>query len=177
VASCRDEDDGRDDQPGGERDQQRGSHFGVRLGASRVKERCSGAVSCTYAVEQSCCVKFEEFVRKVGERADVLDRYEAEKTAVVVLQALCDRLTGKEADDLLAQLPAIFSELMITSPSPLPISTDEFVARVAAELAISPGDARMRTRAVFATLREAVTRGELEDVLEQLDPEYADLLA
>jgi hypothetical protein len=30
---------------------------------------------------------------------------------------------------------------------------------------------------VFATLRAAVTRGEFEDVLEQLDPEYADLLA
>jgi uncharacterized protein (DUF2267 family) len=30
---------------------------------------------------------------------------------------------------------------------------------------------------VFATRREAVTRGELEDVLAQLDRDYADLLA
>jgi uncharacterized protein (DUF2267 family) len=142
-----------------------------------VKERWSGAVSCTYGVEQICGVKFEEFVRKVAERADVSDRFEAEKTAVVVLQALCDRLTGKEADDLLAQLPAMFKELVIASPSPLPISADEFVTRVAAELEIAPGEARMRIRAVFATLREALTRGEYEDVLEQLDPEYADLLA
>jgi uncharacterized protein (DUF2267 family) len=122
-------------------------------------------------------MKFEEFVRKVGERTDARDRFEAEKTAVVVLQALCDRLTGKEANDLLAQLPAMFKELVIASPSPLPLSADEFVARVAAELEISQEDARRRIRAVFATLREAVTRGEFEDVLEQLDPEYADFLA
>jgi uncharacterized protein (DUF2267 family) len=122
-------------------------------------------------------VKFEDFVRAVAKRADIHDRFEAEKTAVVVLEALCDRLTGKEAADLLAQLPRMFGELVVYSPAPLPISADEFVERVAARLAITPEEARSRIRAVFATLREAVTRGELEDVLEQLDPEYADLIA
>jgi uncharacterized protein (DUF2267 family) len=33
------------------------------------------------------------------------------------------------------------------------------------------------SRAVFGTLREAVSWGELEDVPLELDPEYADLLA
>jgi uncharacterized protein (DUF2267 family) len=122
-------------------------------------------------------VKFEEFVRMVGKRAGIPDRFDAEKTAVVVLQALSDRLTGKEANDLLAQLPAMFKELVVVSPSALPISTNVFVERVAGELDIEPDDARERIRAVFATLREAVTRGEFEDVLEQLDPEYADLIA
>jgi uncharacterized protein (DUF2267 family) len=122
-------------------------------------------------------VKFDEFIRKVGERTGVPDRFEAEKTSVVVLQALCDRLTGKEANDLLSQLPAMFKELVAVSPAALPISSDDFVNRVAEELSIAPDEARSRVRAVFATLREAVTRGEFQDVLEQLDPEYADLLA
>jgi uncharacterized protein (DUF2267 family) len=122
-------------------------------------------------------MKFDEFIRKVGERAGVPDRFEAEKTSVVVLQALCDRLTGKEASDLLSQLPAMFKELVVVSPAALPISSDDFVNRVAEELSIAPDDARPRIRAVFATLREAVTPGEFRDVLEQLDPEYADLLA
>jgi uncharacterized protein (DUF2267 family) len=122
-------------------------------------------------------MKFEEFVRKVGERAGVPDRFEAEKTSVVVLQALCDRLTGKEASDLLSQLPAMFKDLVVVSPAALPISSDDFVTRVSEELSIAPDGARSRIRAVFATLREAVTRGEFQDVLEQLDPEYADLLA
>jgi uncharacterized protein (DUF2267 family) len=122
-------------------------------------------------------MKFEEFVRKVGQRSGVRDRFEAEKTAVVVLQALADRLTGKEANDLLSQLPAMLKELVIVSPAARPISADEFVQRVAADLGVPLEEARARVQAVFATLREAVTRGEFRDVLDQLDPDYADLLA
>jgi uncharacterized protein (DUF2267 family) len=122
-------------------------------------------------------VKFGDFIRRVGERADIGDRFEAEKTSAVVLQALCDRLSGKEAKDLLAQLPAMFTELVVVSPSAQPIPLEEFVRRVADELQVEPDEARKRIRAVFATLREAVTWGELRDVLEELDPEYADLLA
>jgi uncharacterized protein (DUF2267 family) len=122
-------------------------------------------------------VKFQEFVHKVAERSSIDDRFEAEKTAVVVMQGLCDRLPGKEANDLLAQLPAMLKELVIVSPAPLPISAEELVRQVADELDVDPDEARTRIRAVFATLREAVTRGEFEDVLAQLDPDYADLLA
>jgi uncharacterized protein (DUF2267 family) len=42
----------------------------------------------------------DEFVEKVAERAG-LERNEAERTSVAVLQALCDRLTGDDAHDLL----------------------------------------------------------------------------
>jgi uncharacterized protein (DUF2267 family) len=122
-------------------------------------------------------VKFEELVRKVGTHAGVDDRFEAERTAVVVLQHLCDRLPGKEANDMLSQLPSMFRELVVVSPSPLPISEGMFVERVAADLGITTEEARRRIRGVFAVLRESLTRGEFDDVLEQLDPEYADLLA
>jgi uncharacterized protein (DUF2267 family) len=54
---------------------------------------------------------------------------------------------------------------------------DEFVDRIARELQLPPEEARDRVRAVFGALQEAVTPGELEDVLSQLDREYADLLA
>jgi uncharacterized protein (DUF2267 family) len=42
---------------------------------------------------------------------------------------------------------------------------------------VSADEARQRVRAVFATLREAVSWGELEDVVLKLEPEWADLLA
>lgn len=66
---------------------------------------------------------------------------------------------------------------MIVSPSAQPTSANEFLDRVARQLEISPEEARSRIRAVFGTIREAISRGEFVDVLEQLDPEYADLLA
>jgi uncharacterized protein (DUF2267 family) len=62
-------------------------------------------------------------------------------------------------------------------PRRAPLPADEFVERVARELNLSTEEARTRVRAVFGTLREAVSWGELEDVVSQLDPEYADLLA
>lgn len=66
---------------------------------------------------------------------------------------------------------------MIVSPAAIELSRDEFVERVAEELDVAPGEARDRVRAVFATIREAISPGEFRDVLEQLDPEFADLLA
>jgi uncharacterized protein (DUF2267 family) len=38
-------------------------------------------------------------------------------------------------------------------------------------------EAKERVRAVFATIRRAVSWGEFEDVVVQLEPGYADLLA
>jgi uncharacterized protein (DUF2267 family) len=121
-------------------------------------------------------VQYEEFVEKVAERAGI-ERAEAERTSVAVLQALCDRLSGDEAHDLLSELPARLKTAVVVSPSALPLSVEDFLDVVADDLEIPAEEARQRVRAVFATLREAITLGEFRDVLEQLDPEYADLLA
>jgi uncharacterized protein (DUF2267 family) len=122
-------------------------------------------------------MKYDEFLKSVEQRSGVSEREEAERTAVAVLQNLCDRLTGDEAKDLLAQLPYQLKTAVIVSPSAQRISSDEFVERVASSLDTTPEEARSRVRAVFGTIREAVTPGEFEDVLAQLDPEYADLIA
>jgi uncharacterized protein (DUF2267 family) len=120
-------------------------------------------------------VSYDEFIDEVADHAGV-GGDEAEHASLVVLQELCDRLTGDEARDLLAQLPARLKTRMIVSPAAQRISADEFVERVAAGLELTPDEAKRRIRAVFATLRRAVSLGEFEDVLAQLDPEYADLL-
>jgi uncharacterized protein (DUF2267 family) len=121
-------------------------------------------------------VSFEEFIGEV-ERGAEISRERAERTSITVLQEVLDRLTEDEARDLLAQLPYRLKSALVVSLMPLRISKDEFVARVARELKIPTADARTRIRAVFGTLRHAVSWGAFEDVLEQLDPDYADLLA
>jgi uncharacterized protein (DUF2267 family) len=121
-------------------------------------------------------VSYDEFVRSVETKAS-LERSEAERTAVAVLQALCDRLTGDEAWDLLAQLPARLKKAVTITQAPMAMTRDEFVDRIAEELGVPREEARDRIRAVFGTLREAVSWGELEDVILQLEPDYVDLLA
>jgi uncharacterized protein (DUF2267 family) len=122
-------------------------------------------------------MRHDEFIRSVQELGGIDERDDAERATIEVLQELIDRLTGDEAHDLLSQLPGQLRRAVIVSPAPIPISYDEFVDRVAQELEITPEEARPRIRAVFGTLRRAVSWGEFQDVLEQLDPEYADLLA
>jgi uncharacterized protein (DUF2267 family) len=122
-------------------------------------------------------MKYEDFLDRVEERAGLADRDEAERTVVIVLQELLDRISAKEGFDLLAQLPYRLKTSVAVTIAQVPLSRDEFVARVAHELDVAEEEARRRIRAVFGTLREAVSWGELEDVLLELDPEYADLLA
>jgi uncharacterized protein (DUF2267 family) len=122
-------------------------------------------------------MSYDEIIGRVQERAGIADRLEAEGTTIEVLQELCDRLSGKEAHDLLAQLPGELQRAVIVSPSPLPVNHDEFVANIARELGISEDEALRRIRSVVSTLREAVSWGEFQDVLEELDPQYADFVA
>jgi len=122
-------------------------------------------------------MKYDQIVEIVQERAGISDRSDAEGTVIEVLQELCDRLSGNETRDLLAQLPGELQRAVIVSPSPLPIDHDTFVENIARELGCSSDEARMRIRAVVSTLREAVSWGEFQDVLEELDPEYADFVA
>jgi uncharacterized protein (DUF2267 family) len=76
-----------------------------------------------------------------------------------------------------AQLPARLKAAVTLTQLPMPMSREEFVERVATQLQVEPEEAGRRIRGVFNVLRQAVTWGELEDVILQLDPEYADLLA
>jgi uncharacterized protein (DUF2267 family) len=121
-------------------------------------------------------MEYERFLEHVEERSGIDDRDEAARTAQVVLQALVDRLTGKEARDMLSQLPYQLKVAVTVTEAPSGWSPDEFAAWVAEKLGVPEEEARKRIRAVFSTLHEALSVGEFRDVLEQLDPAYADLL-
>jgi uncharacterized protein (DUF2267 family) len=122
-------------------------------------------------------MKYDQMVKAVDTRAALNDRAEAERTLRVVVQALSDRLLGGEADDLLDQLPEPLKSETEVTPEADPMNPQEFVERVAAELAVPEDEARERIRVVFATLHEAVTEGEWEEVVGQLDKQYAALIA
>jgi uncharacterized protein (DUF2267 family) len=122
-------------------------------------------------------VKYDEMVKAVKERAGLADREDAERTLWVVVQALSDRLIGGEADDLLAQLPEPLKSEIVVADEADPMDPEEFVQRTARELELPEDEARERVRAVFGTLHQAVTEGEWEEVVGQLDKKYAELIA
>jgi uncharacterized protein (DUF2267 family) len=123
-------------------------------------------------------VQYDEFIGRVVQRAGVSREYAAILTQGT-LQALADRISGGQAADLEAQLPASLARPLRTSPQK-PAKNygfDEFVARVR-DLAVSVPDEAVLPgiRAVMLTLRDSVGDKEFRDTMAQLPDKFGELL-
>ena len=123
----------------------------------------------------------ETFLAKVADRAG-LDPAGARRAADAVLETLAERIAGGEVEDLITQLPAELHEPLKRGDAQshgaatrMPV--EEFVLHVAEREGVTPGEALRHTRAVFATLHEAVPEEEFLDVTVQLPRDYAALEA
>jgi uncharacterized protein (DUF2267 family) len=121
-------------------------------------------------------VNYNEMTRLVVGRTG-LTRRQADGAVTGTLTVLAEALSAKETKDLLAQLPKSLRDRIPVSNEVLSLRPIEFVARVGELVeATSTAAAEAQVRAVFATLADAVNAGEMQDVSEELGPEYADLL-
>jgi len=121
-------------------------------------------------------VNYNEMMRLVVGRTG-LTRRQADEAVTGTLTVLAEALSAKETKDLLAQLPKSIRDRIPVSNEVLTLRPIEFVARVGELVgATSTDGAESQVRAVFATLLEAVNAGEMQDIAEELGPEYAELL-
>jgi uncharacterized protein (DUF2267 family) len=119
-------------------------------------------------------VKAHEFLANVRERGEYADQAEAEQVSQAVLGILGGRLGGGEAKDIASQLPeGLQSALLDADPAGQAFGVEEFLLRVGAALDTSAETAKWDASAVLTTLAEAVTGGQLNQVLTQLQPGYA----
>jgi uncharacterized protein (DUF2267 family) len=111
----------------------------------------------------------DEFLARVQRRAG-LDRDTAELAVRTTLATLAERITRGEADDLAAQLPSEFRPWLVrTRRGAERFSTREMISRIAKRMGnLGPQNAERAARAVLATLREAVSEKELQDLFRQL---------
>ena len=104
----------------------------------------------------------------------------AERAAVSVLCALEQRLTADEANDMEAQLPMRLQNLLVRcsrhrEPVPPKFGREEFLKMVAGDLGMQPEEIEGVVRSVFATVREWISEGEVDEVIQQLPREFEDL--
>jgi uncharacterized protein (DUF2267 family) len=105
----------------------------------------------------------------------------AERAAASVMCVLELRLVGDE-DEAEASLPYRLRELLQTCPrheegDGAPFGKPEFVTRVADDLGVEYDESEYLVRAVFETVREWLTEGEVDDVSCQLPADLRELWA
>lgn len=124
-------------------------------------------------------MKHDEFIGQVQHRARVSSRGEAEKATRATLETLAERLSGGEAKDLASQLPTEIGEHLRGAWSSIGerFSLDEFFQRVSLREGVDLPQSVFHARAVIEVLREAVSKGEMDDVRAQLPAEFDRLFA
>jgi uncharacterized protein (DUF2267 family) len=110
-----------------------------------------------------------------------LDGDAARRATEAVLETLAVRISAGEVEDLMDELPAdllpALERGLAEKRDAVPMSLDEFVARVAQREGVSGDEAMQHARAVFTALRAVVSGKEFSDMASQLPEEYAPLLA
>lgn len=112
-------------------------------------------------------MRFPRFVEAVSRRSE-LPTEQAATISRAVLQTLADRITGGESADLAAQLPDELSGYLTEPTDGGGGGPVTFLRRVADRAGVDPAVAEVGTVAVLATLREAVTVDEFQDLVAQL---------
>ncbi|MEH1017552.1 DUF2267 domain-containing protein [Micromonospora sp. CPCC 206060] len=123
-------------------------------------------------------MNYDTFIDQVARRTHVASAQAVDLTRGT-LATLAERLTGGEALDLAAQLPPPLQA--IVRPLPAAEAADrfdaaEFIRRVAARAGVDEQLARNGVRAVFTTVREAVTGGEFDEVMAQMPRDYREMV-
>ena len=117
-------------------------------------------------------MKYEEFIARVAENVEVSEA-EAGILVRATLATLAERISGGEAQDLAAQLPAPLDSAFVSAhENAEAFGFEDFVQRTAERADADIETAERAVDAVFATIREAVTNGEFDDVLSQLPADF-----
>ena len=123
-------------------------------------------------------MQFDEFITRVQEQARLDTREESITLTRAVLETLGERLNRKVRNGVEAQLPNELKEFLLARVEHSDqYDVEEFLNRVGARADLTYTDATERTRQVISVLRQAIPDGEIQDILEDLPPEYRELFA
>ncbi|WP_255950836.1 DUF2267 domain-containing protein [Streptomyces odontomachi] len=123
-------------------------------------------------------MKYQAFMARVRDRGEYADRKEAAQATEAVLRVLGERLTPHEADDLASQLPGRLGEVLqgARGDTHEAFGVTEFQRRVTERAApVRARGGAQDAHAVLSTVGEAVSGGELNQLISQLPSGYAAL--
>jgi uncharacterized protein (DUF2267 family) len=117
----------------------------------------------------------DRFIALVQDAAGT-DREHAERATRATLQTLGERLYVGQARDLAMQLPPELAPYIGHVGDPERFAVDEFLRRVAEREDADLGTAERDARAVFTALGQAISRDEMDQLVNELPSDFARLL-
>ena len=125
-------------------------------------------------------MKYNQFIELVQRRAHLASESEAKRATQATLETLAAYISPKERHEAASQLPKVIKEYMQQPflaagkpPAPSPESSqivEDFFQRVSILEEVPLETAREHARAVMSVLRDALSKGEFEDIRAQLPP-------
>lgn len=121
-------------------------------------------------------MQHDEFLEEVQQRARLDSRKEATEATEVVLETLAERLPADEAEDIASELPKELAGHFEDSGKAETFGVDEFFQRINGREEAEGAAAKLHAQVVTNVLATAISEGELDQVFDDLPPEYRDLL-
>ncbi len=125
---------------------------------------------------------YNEFIRRVQERADLPSREAAVELTKATLATLGERLYRTTRDNLAAQLDNDLKPYLGAETDPVgsrkqltPFDLENFFGRVSGRADMSVAEAARHAPVVIGVLQEAVSAGQWEAVTDELPDEYSRL--
>lgn len=116
---------------------------------------------------------FDDLINRVQEQTKLDTSEEAIAVTKAVLETLGERLDRKVRNGVAAQLPDELKDFLLARSNQTErYDLAEFYNRVGARADLKYQDAAERTSQVVAVLQQALPSGEIQDILEDLPPEY-----
>jgi uncharacterized protein (DUF2267 family) len=127
----------------------------------------------------ACYMTYDHFINQVQQRAQLGSHGDAVAAVRATLETVAERLGGGETKDLASQLPREIGYYLLGGFPELSerFGFQEFIWRVSQRECVDLPKAAYHARVVMEVVGEAVSRGEMEDVFQQLPPEFAPLFA
>ncbi|MGW2639092.1 DUF2267 domain-containing protein [Streptomyces sp. NPDC001348] len=119
----------------------------------------------------------DEFIARVREHGEYRSTDEARKITEDVLEVLAQRLDAAQAEDLASRMPDPVGRAL-TGPGRRQreeFGIEEFYRRVADRTGARPRTAQWDAGAVLSAVADAVTGGELDQLVSRLPADYAAL--
>lgn len=121
-------------------------------------------------------MNYDDFIGQVQTRARLSSLGDAVKATRATLETLGERLPLDEVKDLVSQLPPEIAYYLRQRAAFLEkFGLDDFFKRVSEREPADLPDAVYHARVVISVLKNAVTQGEINDILAQLPDEFVQL--